>query len=85
LHELFELARHGEIYGMSFVVPFEGDATIQGAGPVKGHFVLGGDDINKVLGMFLASILDTKIIDNQTEEDGTCGCLKSPGVYSSWW
>ena len=67
-----DIARHGQIDSTSFVIPGESDATIQVPSPVFGHFVFGGNDIDEVLGIFGAGVLDAKIVDNQTEDGGTC-------------
>lgn len=64
-----DVAGHGEIDSAGFVVPFERDATVEGAGPIGCHFVFGGDDVDEVLGIFSSNILDTEIVDDEAEND----------------
>ena len=54
----------GEVDGALVVVPLELDAEVQFAGPVGGHLVLRSDHVAKVLGVFLADVLDAEVVDD---------------------
>jgi len=78
----FNIARHGDVKSAGFVVPVKCEATVFGAGPVSGHLVFGPDDRGEVFGMFSAHILDTKVIDDKAEGDGTGDmCEQAWGVF----
>jgi hypothetical protein len=72
LEALGDVIRHGEVDSAVYVVPFELDAELQLAGPVRGHLVLRGNHVAKVLGVFLADVLDAEVVDDQAEEDRAC-------------
>ena len=52
------------MYLSAFVVPIEGDANVSFACPVVGNFVIAFESILQVDSMFLASVLDAKVIND---------------------
>jgi hypothetical protein len=62
------------------VVPFLINAHIKIAGPVSSHLVFHGDDEGKMLGVFMASVLDPKSSTTRENMTGWVECLKRPGV-----
>jgi hypothetical protein len=67
------------------VVPFDGEATIKFAFPVRGDGmkVLEGLD-EEVVGIVLANILDAKVVDNAVEGDVAALVLPEAGGSRSW-
>lgn len=58
-----DIVGHGDVDVAFHVVPFEGEATVEGAIPVDGGFVGGFDGIDKVEGIWFAEVFDAKVID----------------------
>ena len=70
---------HGYVDGTGEVVPFEGESTVEGPGPVSGDFVHVFDGIYEVLGVFDAFILNAKIVNNEGVGD------RAVGVFPETW
>lgn len=68
---LGNIAGHGKVNSVVDVVPLEGDAAVEGSFPISGDGVLIGEDFVEVFSMFAANILDTKVIDNEAESNGS--------------
>lgn len=49
------------------IVPLEGDATIEGAGPVAGELVFSADDVQQMFSVLFADVRNTKIVHYQTK------------------
>jgi hypothetical protein len=62
LKEFFDVAWHGDVDVFVFVVPLEGDTTVQFAFPIDVQGVMFLEGIEKVVGMFFANIFNAKII-----------------------
>ena len=67
--EFGDVVVHGEAKGALGVVPLEIDAGVQVTLPVFGDIVVFFEGISKVVGMAVAYIFDTKVINNEAEED----------------
>jgi hypothetical protein len=63
------IARHGEIDSAVDIVPFEMDAQVEVAISVSCHFVLGGNDIEEMLGMLVTNAFDAEVIDHKGERN----------------
>ena len=63
------VARHGEMHLATDVVPGQLDADVLFPLPVGLDVVVGADGVDKMLGMLLPDILDSKVIDYQSELD----------------
>ena len=66
-----DVAREGHVDNSLGVVPLESETAVETAGPVSGDGVLGAEAVEQMFGMFFANILDAKVVDNQTEGDGS--------------
>jgi hypothetical protein len=64
-------AGHRDVDSALLVVPFQGKATVEGAGPIKGNAAQGLDGVDEVAGVLLANIFDAKVVDDQGEGDRT--------------
>ena len=62
---------HGEATGAHGVVPDQVNAGIEVALPVLGEVVVLFDDVTKVVGMLDANIFDAKVVDDESEHDGS--------------
>jgi hypothetical protein len=61
---LVDILRHADVDVMGGVVPIKLESEVFGAGPVGGDCVFSGESGNVVIGMFLANILDAKIVND---------------------
>ena len=70
-----------EIFGDGYftsacgVVPVNGKSAEEGTGPVNGDGVQFLEGLDEVIGVFLADVLDPKVVDNEGENDGIGGVL----------
>jgi len=76
---LFNVARHGHVDSAGDVVPLECHAKEAFAGPLGGDVIERRESVNEVLGMFLPNILDSKVVDDEAEGDGTGGMSEEAG------
>ena len=77
VHEFVEcagdVAWHGDVDGAGGVVPFEGEAAIEGAGPVGGDGVLCLESVDEMLCVFGADVFDAEVVDDECESDWSSG------------
>lgn len=64
-----DVSGHGEIDGAVDIVPGEGDAAVDAAGPISGDGVEVIETGDKVLGMLTPDVLDAEIVNNKSEGD----------------
>jgi hypothetical protein len=69
------IAGHGNVQGVVGVIPAQGYATIQRAGPIFRAFVVRVDGQEEMFCMFVAFIFNAKIIVNERELDGVMGMV----------
>ena len=62
---------HGETSGAMNVIPLEVDSSVQIALPIFGDVIVFLEGIAKVLGMHFTDIFNTKVVNNEAEEDRT--------------
>ena len=60
---ILDIFGHRNVNIVVFVVPFESHATVQGAFLVKGDGTVLLEGINKVLGILLVGVFDSKVVD----------------------
>ena len=69
LRSRFNIIIDGKATGAVCVVPGEVYAGESGSGPVLGEFIVIKEDVAKVVGVAFANVFDSKVIDNESEED----------------
>ena len=67
--EVGNVVVRGEATGALGVVPLEIDAGVQVTLPVFGDIVVFFEGISKAVGMVFAYIFNTKVVDDEAEED----------------
>ena len=77
------IAWHRQVDGACQVVPLEGEAAIEGAGPVGGDAVEGLEGVDEVLCVFFAYIFYPEVVDDKGEGDGSCGVAEETGCVGS--
>ena len=70
-----EIFRHGDVSGACGIVPVNGDSSEEGTGPVYGDGLQFLEGLNEFVGVFLADVLDLKVINDEEENDGLGGVL----------
>ena len=68
-----DVAGHGHVDSASGVVPLQCHAQETFARPFGGDVVQGLEGRNEVFGMFAANVLNSKVVDDKAEGDGTGG------------
>ena len=58
---------HGYVNVAVFVVPFEGDSTVERTVPVLFEFVVSGEGADEVVGVFFGVVFDSKVINCEGE------------------
>ena len=64
---------YGDVAGACGVVPVNGESAEERTGPVDGDGVQFLEGLDEVVGVFLADVLDPKVVDDEGENDGLCG------------
>ena len=67
--EVGDVVVHGKSTGTMGLVPFEIDASVQITLPVFSDVVVLFESILKEMGMAVADIFNTKVVDDEAEED----------------
>ena len=62
-----DITGHGYVDVSFFVVPLEGDATVEFALPVDFQFVVLCERGNKVIGVILSDVLHAEVVDSERE------------------
>ena len=70
-----EILWHGDFIGACGVVPVNGESAVEGTGPVDGYGVQFLEGLDEVVGVFLADVLDPKVVNDEGENDGLGGIL----------
>ena len=70
-----EIFGHGHVAGACGVVPVNDKSAEEGIGPVDGDGVQFLEGLDEVVGVFLADIIDPKVVDNKGENDELGGVL----------
>jgi hypothetical protein len=82
LEGLFNMAGHGDVARFVWVIQFYGEPKEFVAVPIEGNFVQLFEDINEVLGIVAANILDAKIIDDEGKADvASCVAEQAGSVF----
>jgi hypothetical protein len=68
---LFNVTGYGHVDGARFVVPLESETKVTGARPLGGDGEERLEGGGEMLGVVAAGVLDSEVINNQTEHDGT--------------
>jgi hypothetical protein len=56
----FDVAWHGDVYQSGEIVPLQGEATIEGAGPIGGALVLIFEDCDQMVSIGGVGVFDPK-------------------------
>eukprot|EP00980_Cylindrotheca_fusiformis_P014017 scaffold3668_cov97-Cylindrotheca_fusiformis.AAC.1 len=79
-----DVTGHGEVTGAIRVVPFEGDATVEGGAPInRDGFVVLAEDVEEVVGIGERGVLDGEIVDNQREDEVFAGVFPKAGCVAA--
>ena len=70
-----EIFGHGDVAGACGIVPVNGESAEERTGPVDGDGVEFLEDLDELVGIFLANVLDPKVINDEGENDGIGGVL----------
>ena len=70
-----EIFGHGDVTGACGIVPVNGEFAEERTGPVDGDGIQFLEGLDEVVGVFLADVLDPKVINDEGENDGLCGVL----------
>ena len=70
-----EIFGHGGIAGACGIVPVNVDSAEEGTGPVDGYGIQFLEGLDEVVGVFLANVLEPKVINDEGENDGFGGVL----------
>ena len=70
-----EIVGHVYVAGACGVVLRNEKSTEEGTGPVYGDGVQFLEGLDEVVGVFLADVLDPKVVENEGENDGLGGVL----------
>ena len=69
--EIGDVVIHGEVAGVLSVIPLEVDSSIQITLPIFGDVVVFLEGIAQVSGVPFTDIFDTKVVDDEAEDDRT--------------
>jgi hypothetical protein len=73
---------HGNVHIAFVVVPCQLDATVEASRPVGFDSVVLGEGVAEVVGIAIANVLDTKVVDDKGERGGLCRMLpESRGIH----
>ena len=78
-----EIFGHGDVEGACGIVLVNGESAEEGTGPVDGDGIKRLEDFDEVVGVFLANILDHKVIDDKGENYGLGGVLSERSVLTA--
>ena len=70
-----EIFGNGDVKGECGIVLENGESSEEGTVPTNGDGIKRLEDLDEVVGVFLADILDHKVIDDKGENYGLCGVL----------
>ena len=73
--DCLEIFLHGDVAGACGIVPVNGESAEKGTGPVDGDGVEFLEGLGEVVGVIFADVLDSKVINNEGENDGLGGVL----------
>jgi hypothetical protein len=65
-----------------WIVPIDGEAAVEETSPVGGAGVEVLEGLDEMIGMLFANVLDSKVVDDEAENDGTCRVF--PETWGSW-
>ena len=69
---LYDIVGHGEVYLSFLVVPIERDSDISFSPPVLSDFIVELEIFHDVVGVLIAFVLDTEVVNDEGELDGSC-------------
>ena len=78
-----DIVGHGYVTGACNLVPCNGKSSEEGTGPVNGDGVKVLEGLDEVVGVFLADVLDPKVVGNEGENDGLGGVLPERRSYGN--
>ena len=70
-----EIFGHGDVAGACGIVQFNGDSAEEGTGPFVEDGIQFLEGLDEVAGVFLADVLDPKVVNDAGENDGIGGVL----------
>jgi hypothetical protein len=77
-----DVAGYGEVDSAFVIVLLERDTTVERAGPITCELVFGTDGVEKMISVLLADVLDTEIVDDESERNWPAVIL--PKAWCSW-
>ena len=80
--ESFNVSGHGDVDVALDVIPFECDATVECSVPILLEGIVCAEGVDEVVSMFFVIIFDSKIIDRESELNGSCDVL--PKSWRVW-
>ena len=78
-----EIFGHRDVAGACGIVPVNSESAEEGTGPVDGDGVQFLEGLDEVVGVFLAVVLDPKVVNNEGENDGLGGVLPESRSYGN--
>ena len=76
---LMDIRRHGQVDVSFFVVPIECNSTIKRPTNILNDFVVLFEGVEQMLEVFVANILNTKVIDREVEPHGSFDMFEKAG------
>ena len=73
--EFLEIFGNGDVAGSCGIVPVNGESAEEGTGPVNGDGIQYLEGLDEVVSVFLAYVIDPKVVDNEEENYGLGGVL----------
>ena len=78
-----EIFGHGDVAGACGIVPVNGESTEEVTGTVNGDGIQFLEGLDEVVGVFLADVLDPKVINDEVENDGLGGVIPGRRGYGN--
>ena len=78
-----EIFGHGYFAGACGIVPVNGDSAEEGTGPFDRCCIQFLEGLDEVVVVFLANVLDPKVINDEGEIMGLVVCFQSAGVLGT--
>jgi len=69
---MLNVSGHGQVNGVVFVVPLEGESAILCSVPVFTDLVVGFEGIHEMEGIKVVGVLDSKVINHECKGNGSC-------------
>ena len=66
----FDISPHGNVYKFLFVIPNQVEATVTAADPINSDFIIVLESLDKVHGVVLVEVFNSKVVDAEGELGG---------------